>query len=163
MVTSFLPEYRVVSEARIYREAALLLEESARAGRTDLYWPAATNAALSIEIYLKSFLVKKVDAWVELNDLAKQAGHNLTKLWQAIEPEHQGKIEHLNHQFEPAIDLESLFTTYASFFPRARYSYEADRERVVRGELFSLMDRLEDICSALLPQVVNQGAKEIRG
>ena len=53
-----LPSFQVVSEARDFLKAARLIEQHAYDGNTDLFWPAAMNAGLASEPYLKSFLVE---------------------------------------------------------------------------------------------------------
>ena len=51
-----LPAFQVVREARDFLEAANLLEEAAHSGKSDLFMPAAMNAGLASEQYLKEGL-----------------------------------------------------------------------------------------------------------
>jgi len=148
-----LPSNQVINEARLYREAALLLEQNARQGNVDMYWPAAMNAALAVELYLKSFLVESEVPAVALTKEGKKASHNLIELYEAITLDYQKRIEAVNQTLSPTLDLVRMFETFALHFPTVRYSYEAKSVGVIRVQLFGLMDRMEEICSTLLPQV----------
>lgn len=154
MGTIILPYNRVVTEAKIYRTAALLLADQSLDGNSDLFWPAAMNAALAIEIYLKAFLVEEDTPKVKLNDAGKKASHDLLKLYQAIPADWRAGIEKVNEQMESPLPLAQMFETYADYFTKVRYGYEQDARKVIRGELFTLMDHMDDICAALAPVIV---------
>lgn len=147
-----LPNYQVIYEARLYRNAALLLKRNAEAN-TDMYRPAAMNAALAVELYLKSFLVEKKFP-VSLTKEGKHANHDLSKLFAVISCPLKNGIEEVNRSLDPPLDLSRLLATYADYFPKVRYSYEEGSRGVIRGELFDLMNRMEQICAELLPKVV---------
>jgi len=148
-----LPSNQVINEARLYRKAALLLERNAEAN-TDMYWPAAMNAALAVELYLKSFLVEKEIPAVSLTKKGRDARHDLSKLFAAIPGPFKNGIEEVNRSLAPPLDLSRLLATYADYFPKVRYSYEKGSKGVIRSELFDLMNRMEQICAELQPKVV---------
>ncbi|NWD71771.1 hypothetical protein HX870_29615 [Pseudomonas gingeri] len=58
MACEHRPSLRVVEEARDYLKAAQLIEQYAYSGNSGLFWPAAMNAGLASELYLKSCLVE---------------------------------------------------------------------------------------------------------
>ncbi|WP_278412030.1 hypothetical protein [Stutzerimonas kunmingensis] len=153
MGTLFLPHNLVVTEARTYRSAALLLERHSAAGNTDLFWPAAMNAALAVEIYLKSFLVEQDYPDIRLSKPARKARHDLSQLYDAIPTSLRAVIEAANSLLAPPLRLDEMFEFYADYFAKVRYSYEQDARRTIRSELFVLMDRMENICTSLAPAV----------
>jgi hypothetical protein len=83
----FLPDVKVWNTGNTYQDAANLCLDK------NLIWAAAINAALSIEIYLKSFLSKQVLVEV-FGGIANQGfskspkGHDLLELFQKIDPRH---------------------------------------------------------------------------
>lgn len=154
MGTFSVPHYLVISEARTYREAALLLERHSISGRTDLFWPAAMNAALAVELYLKAFLVEQAALDIRLSVAGRNASHNLARLYDAIPTGWRASIEAANSQLDPPLQLDEIFKLYAVHFTKVRYSYEQSAQKTIRSELFALMDRMEDICTALAPTVV---------
>ncbi|MEX6504208.1 hypothetical protein [Pseudomonas zhanjiangensis] len=154
MGTIFLPDNRVVREARIYRTAALLLEKQSLDGNSDLFWPAAMNAALAIEIYLKAFLVEEDTPSIKLNAAGRKAKHDLAKLFRALPENVRTVIDEVNAEIAPTLSLEQTLGAYSDYFTNVRYGYEQDARKVIRGELFTLMDRMEQICVALAPVIV---------
>lgn len=154
MGTLSVPHYLVIAEARTYRAAALLLEQHSASGRTELFWPAAMNAALAVELYLKAFLVEQTSLNIRPSKPARKAKHDLYLLFDAIPASWRAAIEMANSQLDPPLQLDELLKLYADYFEKVRYSYEQGARRSIRSELFVLMDRMEDICIALAPTVV---------
>ncbi|TMO74258.1 hypothetical protein CWC17_08670 [Pseudoalteromonas sp. S3785] len=110
-----VPNKRVFSSANQYQDAAVVLS------KTDgCLWVAAINAALSIEIYLKSFLVTqdKVDGYEGHKKVKK--GHDLLKLYSEIDDSDKTVLKEklIN------LDIESELKRYKNLFTHARYTFE---------------------------------------
>lgn len=163
MPTLPMPSFQVISEARHYRQASLLLEAGAQQNGTQLLAPASMLAAYAIELYLKSFLVQ--DASVPMMPIEDTViyygalavgengyGHDLTKLYNAIAPDFRADIEHVSDEIRPGFDLLGKLTEYRHHFCRVRYSYELNSTPIIKSEMFELMDHLELICDRLVPR-----------
>lgn len=163
----FIPDLRVVQEARLYKRAANLLLEHGRAEDSELLWPATMNAALAVELFLKSFLaiddskhianIEGIDVYhgaLQMNPAAKKARHNLSKLYAAIDSEHLSKIEAQSQELRPGYALAIMLREFELHFEKIRYSYEASAIASVRLALFELAEHMDQICTRLLPTVV---------
>lgn len=138
-----LPDIRVWQMANEYQEAASLCDQN------HVGWPAAINAALAIEIYLKSFLSKEVR--VQINDLGvsqsfkkTERGHDLFDLFKRIEPDLQF---HLTEQYA-LIDskniLPDLLKKHKDIFFNARYAYEKDAIKMVGNDVVHLAEAMKE-------------------
>jgi hypothetical protein len=132
----FLPDLRIWDNGNDYQAAADLLNDNG------LGWAAAINAALAIEIYLKSFLAKEVrSSWDEgvIYQSASECerGHDFVKLFDKIEqPLQQLLLDEFNN-IHPEVDLVKQLDKYKDYFFRARYRFEPDsRGNIDTGVVF---------------------------
>ncbi len=126
-----VPSVGVAVTADRYQEAADLIEANAiENNRGDLAWAACINAALAVEIYLKSFLAKKVltATGTGINRVTQKTerGHDLMELYQKISPDIRVLILSASHEIEKNLDLESRINHCKDYFFHARYSYEIE-------------------------------------
>lgn len=149
-----LPRFEVIFEAGLYKTAAEILEKKAISENQDLFFPAAMNAALSIELFLKAFLVEPNGDFLQPNKEARRASHNLLKLYEAIDEESRKWLNEQSKLINPKINLARDIATYADYFEKIRYSYEEGSKGIIRGELFELVEVLEQLCTKALPTVV---------
>ncbi|MCL2920041.1 hypothetical protein [Shewanella litorisediminis] len=95
-----LPDIKVWNVANDYQiSASLLNEKSLEKGSAPGYgWVAGINAAIALEIYLKSFLSKDNLTPIGVGGIYQQTsdvtfGHNLPKLYQKIDPLMQSELK----------------------------------------------------------------------
>ncbi|VXC30350.1 conserved hypothetical protein [Pseudomonas sp. 8Z] len=119
---TILPNKNVWEEADEYEHVSRLCLEQ------KLYWPSIVNAALAVEIYLKSFISK--DCFTPafggpVNHVfaEKVNGHSLLDLYSKIHPSMIEKINLLN---QSKFDIPKILEKYNFAFTRYRYSYEAE-------------------------------------
>lgn len=156
MVKVYLPCFEVVSEARDYLKAAQLIEQHAYNGNTDLFWPAAMNAGLASELYLKSFLVEadlqKPGFLRPASGLPKDR-HNLVALYEAIPVALAEQLRQISQRVSPGFPLEERIQACSRLFLGARYAYEAQSIQVFRSEVFELAPHLDLILTEMTQAV----------
>ncbi|WP_409295563.1 hypothetical protein [Pseudomonas sp. KCJK8670] len=147
-----LPSFQVVREARDFLNAALLLEKEGLRGNTDLLLPAAMNAGLASEQYLKSFLVETdpdCPSFVRLSKHVKGDKHDLVKLYDQIPSVLKQQLHAVSESIEPGFPLESRIQACSVLFTKARYGYEADSLKVLRSEVFELAPHLDKVLTEM--------------
>lgn len=125
------------------------------------------NAALAVELFLKSFLViddsahiatiEGIDIYqgaLQVNSAGRKASHNLSKLYDAIDLEHRARIEAQSERLRPGYALTMQLKEFQLHFEKIRYSYEASAITSVRLTIFELVEHIDQICTNLLPKVV---------
>ncbi len=133
-----IPNVSVATTADSYQEAAELIHSNSmsngRLGRA-----ACINAALSIEIYLKSFLAEVVltptGTGMNLVTQKTKKGHDLVQLYQQIPQEIRNRILSASHTLNEEIDFEKSLDKYKDYFFLARYSYEMESQRLLNTEI----------------------------
>ena len=137
-----IPNLRIARSGFDYQKAAEVLEDSG------LLWPAAINAALAIEMYLKSFLAK--DTWKDYHSGGKyktyeasEHGHILTKLFNKIPKIHRDELLNQVSTISPETDLNALLEKYKDVFFNARYSHEENALRIVDSGIIRLAQVLK--------------------
>ena len=137
-----IPDTRVWRAANEYQEVAELCNQHGK------IWGGAINAALAIEIYLKSFLSEEVK--VSIGDglyqgfKKTQRGHDLFSLYEKI-PEHLQVL--LCEQYELIrnnSNLPDLLKKNKDVFFQARYMYEQDSLGSVGNDIIFLAKELRD-------------------
>jgi hypothetical protein len=152
MTKVHLPSFQVVSEARDYLKAARLIEQHAYDGNTDLFWPAAMNAGLASELYLKSFLVEpNPDAADGL--LKGPRKHNLFDLYTAIPLDLAQQLRQISERISPGFPLEERIQACSNLFLGTRYTYETDKIQAFRTEVFELAPHLDLILTEMTQAV----------
>lgn len=147
-----LPSFQVVSEARDFLNAALLLEKAGRLGKSDLLLPAAMNAGLASEQYLKSFLVETdpdCPSFVRLSKRICGNKHDLANLYKQISPHLKQQLHAVSESIEPGFPLEKRIQDCSALFTDARYGYEAGKLTVLRSEVFQLAPHLDKILTEI--------------
>lgn len=155
-----LPSTWVIEEARTYLRAAQILEASATDGDTSIFWPAAMNTGLAIELYLKAFLVEPdPDYPAELDDpqgyLKLVSGlpknkHDLYGLYEAIPVQMADRLRLISERLAPGYPLEKWIKTCSALFVQARYAYEARSLQKVDTEVFKLAPHLDQVLQEML-------------
>lgn len=136
-----VPNKRVFSSANQYQDAAVVLS------KTDgCLWVAAINAALSIEIYLKSFLLiqDKVDGYEGYKKVKK--GHDLLKLYLEIDPDDKAALK----EKLPNLDIESQLERYKNLFTHARYTFEPVNVDSVGTDIIHLSKAFRDAIEVII-------------
>lgn len=148
-----LPAFQVVREARDFLEAANLLEEAAHSGKSDLFMPAAMNAGLASEQYLKAFLVETdpdKPSFVRMRkDLPKGNPHDLHHLYQIIPISLRQSLDAVSESVSPGFPLEELIKACSKLFTTARYGYEAASLQILRSEVFELAPHLDKVLTEM--------------
>lgn len=147
-----LPSFQVVREARDFLNAALLLEKKGRAGHSDLLVPAAMNAGLASEQYLKSFIVETdpdCPSFVRLSKHVKGDKHDLVRLYGQIPSVLKQQLHAVSESVEPGFPLEERIQACSALFTKARYGYEARSLQILCSEVFELAPHLDKILTEM--------------
>jgi hypothetical protein len=126
-----LPDIKVWNVANDYQiSASLLNEKSLEKGSAPGYgWVAGINAAIALEIYLKSFLSQEKLTPVGVGGIYQQNsdvtfGHSLPKLYQKIDPSFKSELKSSFAKLYPKRDLEISLDRYKEDFVDGRYRFE---------------------------------------
>lgn len=104
-------------------------------------WPAAVLVALSIEIFLKSFLARD-----DPNGYTRaQRGHTLSDLFSKIPDLYQDEIIQFSRNIDPKHDLVSSLTKFNDIFTNARYRYEEGAVQSVGNDIVIFARHLCDV------------------
>lgn len=132
-----IPNAKVWILGREYLEAAESLVEEMR------LWPAAVLAALSIEIFLKSFLAQEDKHGYP----STQRGHPLTGLFAKIDACDQAEIIKFSSQIDSTYDVRASLAKFNDIFTAARYRYEREAVKSVGNDIVIFARHL---CDAIL-------------
>lgn len=126
-----LPDIKVWDVANDYQIAASLLNEKSLEKDSDpgFGWVAGINAAIALEIYLKSFLSREKLTPVGIGGVYQQNsdvtfGHNLPKLYRKIDPYLISELKSSFANLYPRRDLEISLDRYKENFVDSRYRFE---------------------------------------
>jgi len=159
-----IPNISVAVTADCYQEAADLIDSNAIAnGNGGLAWAACINAALAVEIYLKSFLAKKeltaTGTGMNLVTQKAERGHDLFELYQKIDPSIQALIFTASQDIDKSIELERLIKHCKDYFFYARYSYEKESLQCLNSDVVVLARHMKKLVRKVgettHPKVVN--------
>lgn len=120
-----IPNATVWILGREYLEAAESLVEEV------MVWPAAVLAALSIEIFLKSFLAQED----EHGNPSTQRGHPLIDLFSKIGYSDQAEIIRFSSQIDSTCDVRASLAKFNDIFTAARYRYEREAVKSVGNDI----------------------------
>ncbi|WJM98784.1 hypothetical protein QEP73_11840 [Pseudomonas defluvii] len=151
-----IPETQMISSADSYLESALHLEEAWHQ-KPNIFRSACVLAALSVEIYLKSFIAEDKSRLVDvINGVQIYGGgvgtkriHGLTQLFDAIPKGWQDKILAQSHDQNPNVDLVATLNHYSDFFVEARYEHEPGAKGYLSDDILRLAEHVKGICHAL--------------
>lgn len=132
-----IPNAKVWILGREYLEAAESLVEEMK------LWPAAVLAALSIEIFLKSFLAQEDKHGYP----STQRGHPLTELFSKIDATDQAEIIRFSSQIDSKHDVHNSLAKFNDIFTAARYRYEREAMKSVGNDIVIFARHL---CDAIL-------------
>lgn len=138
-----VPAPEVFSSGNQYQHAASVLSET-----DGCLWVAAVNAALSIEIYLKSFLI--TDHQVSGYEKHKKVkrGHDLVELYYQISPEDKAALS----AKLPQLNLESKLERYKDVFKDARYMFEPVDVPSIGSEIILLSKALKNAIELIISE-----------
>lgn len=108
-------------------------------------WPAAVLAALSIEIFLKSFLAEEDQHGYP----STQHGHPLTVLFSKIDAADQAEIIRFSSQIDSTYDVRASLEKFNDIFTAARYRYEKEAVKSVGNDIVIFARHLCDAVYAL--------------
>lgn len=135
-----IPNIAVASAANRYLEAADLIDSRGTGG--ELSWVACINAALAVEIYLKSFLAQQVftDVGSNISLITQKSvkGHNLLELYNKIDSDIQAIMLAQSRDIDPSLELESLIVKCKDYFFYARYPYEKESIKCLSTDVILL-------------------------
>jgi hypothetical protein len=135
-----IPDIRVLRTANEYQEVASLCNQHRK------IWGGAINAALAIEIYLKSFLSEEVR--ISIGDQAyigfkkTERGHDLLALYKKITPNLQTLLCEQYELINPKSALPDLLQKHKDVFFHARYAHEEDAIKSVGNDIIFLAEDL---------------------
>lgn len=132
-----IPNAKVWILGREYLEAAESLVEEMK------LWPAAVLAALSIEIFLKSFLAQEDKHGYP----STQRGHPLTDLFSKIDAADQAEIIKFSSEIDSTYDVRASLAKFNDIFTSARYRYEREAVKSVGNDIVIFARHL---CDAIL-------------
>ncbi len=150
--TREIPDCEVTIEARNYLKAAYLCLDN------DLPWTSGVNAAFSIELFLKAYLIeehrasgrKRVSKSISRGHGKRNSGHQLTALYQSIPESVKDKIQ--DNALVRLPDFMSLLERSDGVFENARYPYERDhahKNMMRNSELLGLAQFFNDIAEEI--------------
>lgn len=140
----FLPDLRIWTNGNCFQEAAKLLNEH----KND--WAAVINAALAIEIYLKSFLSTEVKSSLEKNKIYQKAskskhGHDLVELYRAIQEPYKSLLKNEFANLYPDTNLSTSLEKYKDIFVQARYRFEANSRGNIDNGIVYLANEFKEV------------------
>lgn len=133
-----IPNAQVWILGREYVEAAEILVEELK------LWPAAILAALSIEIFLKSFLAKEVKGYP-----ITVHGHRLTDLFSKIDVKDRTEILRQLNRIDSSYGTNESLNKFNDTFTSARYRYEKNAPKSVGNDIVIFARHLSDAISEL--------------
>jgi HEPN domain-containing protein len=127
------PNRIIWEHANSFKDAALICCEN------NLAQPMAVNAALAIELYLKSFLALNVIEKDSSNmGFTTEHGHVFTRLLDQLDPSDKRDLfDHLE-KIESSTNWEKLFSRYDDTFIKIRYWYETGNGCSIGAEVVDL-------------------------
>jgi len=165
MACEHLPSLRVVEEAQAYLKAAQLIEQHAYSGNSGLFWPAAMNAGLASELYLKSCLVESdsdhpadmddPEGFLKLVSGLPRNKHDLFALYEAIPAELAKQLRQISNRLSPGFPLEERIWACSKLFVETRYTYEARSAQRFDAEVFELAPHLDQVLEEMTRQPVS--------
>lgn len=139
-----LPDLGIWRKANEYQEAAALLDKH------EMGCVAAINAALAIEIYLKSFLSTEVKSSWEDGTIYQRAsecehGHDLIKLYEKIQKPYQTLLINEFANLYPDTEFPDLLEKYKDVFFRARYRFEPNSRGNLDNGIVYLANEFKEV------------------
>jgi hypothetical protein len=155
-----LPSIWVIEEARAYLRAAQILEISAMEGDTSLFWPAAMNTGLALELYLKAFLVESdpdhprdmddPEGYLRLVSGLPKNKHDLYGLYEAIPNQMANQLRLISERLAPDYPIGKWIKACSALFVQARYPYEAKSLQTFDTDIFKLAPHLDQVLQEML-------------
>nr|WP_324256927.1 hypothetical protein [Cellvibrio fontiphilus] len=136
-----IPRVRMVNAADKYQKSSEFLNDNAIGDNQSFHDSACLIAALSLEIYLKSFLSERetteLDSGSFLVSEKVVRGHNLLELYNRIPAEIKNHIVAFSREIDPSIDFLESLERYKDYFCFSRYPYEGNIQRITDSEIVS--------------------------
>jgi hypothetical protein len=169
MVYESLPNTWVIEEARAYLRAAQILERSANEGDISLFWPAAMNTGLALELYLKAFLVESdpdhpadmddPEGYLKLVSGLPRNKHDLYGLYEAIPVQMANRLRLISERLAPGYPLQKWIKECSALFVQARYAYEAKSLQAFDTDVFKLAPHLDRVLQEMVNALLNEAAQ----
>ena len=138
-----IPDIRVWRTANEYQEVAALCNKHRK------IWGGAINAALAIEIYLKSFLSEEVRVSIGehayIGFKSTERGHDLFTLYQKIPSNLQDLLCEQYKLIKPNLAFPDLLKKHKDVFFHARYFHEKDALSSVGNDIIFLAEDLREV------------------
>lgn len=131
------PNRLIWSHANSFKDVALICREN------NLAQPMAVNAALAIELYLKSFLAVNVLTEQSSNmRFYSGRGHVFTKLIKKIQDSDKELLFEQLKKLDESINWEASFEKFDDTFVNVRYWYESGSGKPINPEIVDLAEIL---------------------
>ena len=131
------PNRHIWDHGNSFKDAALLCCEQG------LPQPMAVNAALAIELYLKSFLALNVLTEKSTNmGFSSEHGHVFTELLKKLEASDEKLLFEELAQINPSIEWKELFKKYDDTFIKVRYWYESGNGKPIDSDIVDFAENL---------------------
>jgi predicted transcriptional regulator len=140
-----IPDLRVWRTANEYQEVASLCNDHRK------IWVGAVNAALAIEIYLKSFLSEEVlipiDGGISQSFKETERGHDLLTLYEKIPTDLQNELCRQYALINSNSPLPKLLDKHKDTFLHARYVYEKNDKlkKSIGNDIIFLAEELREV------------------
>ncbi|UTA49123.1 hypothetical protein L1F30_06135 [Simiduia sp. 21SJ11W-1] len=125
--------------ARIWRHAESFKEAAILCSKNNLIQPMAVNAALAIELYLKSLLSLNIlNPSGVVKEFKAEPGHQFSSLINRIENHHKTMLFEELENISNEINWDSEFKKFDDAFVKIRYWYETNNAAPIRHEILNL-------------------------
>ncbi len=139
--------------ANKYQEASILCREEG------LDRPAAINAALAIEIYLKSLSSIEYKIPTGIDNIYQSVaetewGHDLVKLFSKIDHSILNIMDAKSKEIDHSIELKVSLEKFKDVFAKARYSYEKDSITLIDMRIVDLAEHFRKLVESVGRDVI---------
>lgn len=140
--SSHRPNARIWSHANTFEKSALLCLEN------NLAQPMGVNAALAIELYLKSFLAidiistSNVENRYSIDGFTSEHGHSFTKLISKMEASDKDLLFSQLKVINSKRNWEKQFKNYENIFIKVRYWYETKNYTGIDYDIVTFAEEL---------------------
>jgi len=137
----FRPNAHIWSHANTFEKSALLCQQK------DLIQPMAVNAALAIELYLKSFLAidfvrDEGGGKYSIEGFGSKRGHTFQGLIDEMDQFDRESLFKELENINPNRNWISSFEKYEGMFVKVRYWYETESKTIIDHEIVGFAEEL---------------------
>lgn len=137
----FRPNAHIWSHANTFEKSALLCQQE------NLVQPMAVNAALAIELYLKSFLAIDIvrsegENKYSIEGFTSERGHSFLTLIDKMDQFDREALFKELENINPNRNWKSSFEKYEDIFIKVRYWYETESKTLIDYEIVGFAEEL---------------------